>query len=113
MPVPQHLSLAPTVAWAPSSSISFCDTARRLCPSRTLGAVAATVLPILVRNLDVTHQASVDAAAQAAADVTLLVNNAGVLGFGSALEGDLTLFDRDLATNYLGTLRTARAFVSS
>jgi NAD(P)-dependent dehydrogenase (short-subunit alcohol dehydrogenase family) len=62
-------------------------------------------------RLDVTDQASVDAAARAASDVTLLVNNAGVLGFGSALEGDLDLFGRDMRTNYIGTVRVTRAFV--
>jgi len=60
--------------------------------------------------LDVTDPASVTAAAAAAPDVTVLVNNAGVLAFGSALTGDLTAFERDLATNYLGTLRVTRAF---
>jgi len=34
-----------------------------------------------------------------------------VLAFGSALTGDLTAFERDLATNYLDTLRMTRAFV--
>jgi NAD(P)-dependent dehydrogenase (short-subunit alcohol dehydrogenase family) len=34
-----------------------------------------------------------------------------VLGFGGVLDGDLELFHRDLATNYLGTLRVTRAFV--
>ncbi|MQY03696.1 SDR family NAD(P)-dependent oxidoreductase [Actinomadura macrotermitis] len=61
--------------------------------------------------LDVTDQASIDAAAEAAPDVTLLVNNAGVLGFGDVLDGDLELFERDMRTNYFGALRTARAFV--
>ncbi|WP_322755859.1 SDR family NAD(P)-dependent oxidoreductase [Frankia sp. Cas3] len=61
--------------------------------------------------LDITDQASVDAAAKAATDVTLLVNNAGVLGFGGALDGDLDLFGRDMTTNYVGTLRVTRAFV--
>jgi NAD(P)-dependent dehydrogenase (short-subunit alcohol dehydrogenase family) len=61
--------------------------------------------------LDVTDQTSVDAAARVASDVTLLVNNAGVLGFGSALEGDLDLFGRDVHTNYIGTARVTRAFV--
>ena len=41
----------------------------------------------------------------------LLINNAGVLGFGGVLDGDIDLFDRDLQTNYLGTLRATRAFV--
>jgi NAD(P)-dependent dehydrogenase (short-subunit alcohol dehydrogenase family) len=43
--------------------------------------------------------------------VTVLVNNAGVLAFGTALAGDLADFERDLRTNYLGTLRVTRAFV--
>jgi NAD(P)-dependent dehydrogenase (short-subunit alcohol dehydrogenase family) len=43
--------------------------------------------------------------------VTVLVNNAGVLAFGSALDGDPAAFERDLRTNYLGTLRATRAFV--
>jgi NAD(P)-dependent dehydrogenase (short-subunit alcohol dehydrogenase family) len=60
--------------------------------------------------LDVTDPASITAAVAAAPDVTVLVNNAGVLAFGSALTGDLTSFERDLRTNYLGTLRVTRAF---
>src|SRR4029079_14414386 len=60
-------------------------------------------------RLDVTDPASVAAATAAAPDVTVLVNNAGVLAFGSALTGDLASFERDLATNYLGTLRVTRA----
>jgi NAD(P)-dependent dehydrogenase (short-subunit alcohol dehydrogenase family) len=60
--------------------------------------------------LDITDPASVAAAAAAAPDVTVLVNNAGVLAFGSALTGDLAAFERDLATNYLGTLQVTRAF---
>ena len=43
--------------------------------------------------------------------MTVLVNNAGVLAPGSALTGDLAGFERDLHTNYLGTLRVTRAFV--
>ena len=67
----------------------------------------ARVQPLV---LDVTDPASETAAAAAAPDVTVLVNNAGVLAFGSALTGDLTACERDLATNYLGTLRVTRAF---
>src|SRR6201990_3404526 len=61
-------------------------------------------------RLDVTDPASVAAATAAAPDVTVLVNNAGVLAFGSALTGDLVSFERDMDTNYLGTLRVTRAF---
>ncbi len=77
-------------------------------------SVASTVSAdprVSVLALDVTDQSSVDAAAKAAPDVTLLVNNAGVLGFGGALEGDLDLFQRDVLTNYVGLLRVSRAFV--
>ena len=62
-----------------------------------------------VLALDVTDDRSVQAAAERATDVNLLINNAGVLGFGGALDGDLELFQRDLATNYVGTLRVSRA----
>src|SRR5262245_25552550 len=77
--------------------------------SRAAAAVAGDprVQPLA---LDITDPSSVTAAAAAAPDVTVLVNNAGALAFGSALTGDLTSFERDLSTNYLGTLRVTRAF---
>jgi NAD(P)-dependent dehydrogenase (short-subunit alcohol dehydrogenase family) len=77
--------------------------------SRTPSAAAddPRVQPL---RLDVTNPASVAAATATAPDVTVLVNNAGVLAFGSALTGDLAAFERDLATNYLGTLQVTRAF---
>jgi NAD(P)-dependent dehydrogenase (short-subunit alcohol dehydrogenase family) len=65
---------------------------------------------VRVLPLDVTDDVSVRAAAAAANDVSVLVNNAGVLTFGGVLDGDLTGVERDLATNYLGTLRVTRAF---
>jgi NAD(P)-dependent dehydrogenase (short-subunit alcohol dehydrogenase family) len=65
---------------------------------------------VRVLSLDVTDDASVRAAAVAAGDVTVLVNNAGVLTFGGVLDGDLTGVEHDLATNYLGALRVTRAF---
>lgn len=66
---------------------------------------------VRVLALDVTDDHSVRAAAERATDVNLLINNAGVLGFGAALDGDLAVFQRDVATNYVGTLRVSRAFV--
>jgi NAD(P)-dependent dehydrogenase (short-subunit alcohol dehydrogenase family) len=79
--------------------------------ARTPGAVAAADPRVRALALDVTDPASVTAAAAAAPDVTVLVNNAGVLAFGSALDGNLDSFERDLRTNYLGSLRVTRAFV--
>jgi NAD(P)-dependent dehydrogenase (short-subunit alcohol dehydrogenase family) len=85
--------------------------ARVYAASRTAGASVSEDPRVRPLVLDVTDPASVTAAAAAAPDVTVLVNNAGVLAFGSALTGDLAGFERDLRTNYLGTLRVTRAFV--
>ncbi len=82
--------------------------------ARTPGSVAATVAAdsrVRILGLDITDPVSVRAAAAAAPDVTVLVNNAGVLAFGGVLDGDLDSFERDLRTNYLGTLRVTREFV--
>lgn len=64
-----------------------------------------------VLRLDVNDTASVEAAAAAAVDITVLINNAGVLHFGGVLDGGLDGIRADWETNYLGTLRTSRAFV--
>lgn len=69
---------------------------------------AGRVIPL---GLVITDQASVEAAASQASDVDILINNAGVLGYGDPLQGDIELFERDILTNYLGTLRMTRAFV--
>jgi NAD(P)-dependent dehydrogenase (short-subunit alcohol dehydrogenase family) len=62
-------------------------------------------------ELDITDEASIDAASARAGDIDVLVNNAGILDFGGPLDGDLDGFARNLTTNYLGTLRVTRAFV--
>jgi NAD(P)-dependent dehydrogenase (short-subunit alcohol dehydrogenase family) len=84
-------------------------TARR---AETLDAVVALdperILPL---PLDVDDDASVAAAAKAALDVTLLVNNAGVVAFGGPFDVRLDLLEGEMRTNYLGPLRTTRAFV--
>ncbi|MGF7237094.1 MAG: SDR family NAD(P)-dependent oxidoreductase [Frankia sp.] len=79
-------------------------------PANIAPAIAADPR-IHVLALDVTDHSSVEVAATTATDVTMLINNAGVLGFGGALEGDLNLFQRDVVTNYVGLLRVSRAFV--
>lgn len=65
------------------------------------------VVPLV---LDVTDQASVDAAARAAADVTIVVNNAGIGGSGPLLETGVEEVERVFATNVFGALRVAKAF---
>jgi NAD(P)-dependent dehydrogenase (short-subunit alcohol dehydrogenase family) len=63
-----------------------------------------------VLALDVTDPASVAAAASAAADVTLLVNNAGVSAGQNLVTGDLDQIRLELDTNLYGTLSVIRAF---
>ncbi|MGH3240969.1 MAG: SDR family oxidoreductase [Spirillospora sp.] len=61
-------------------------------------------------RLDVTHGAEVHAAAVAAEDVTLLVNNAGVSHWTNLVTGDLTALHAEMETNFWGTLSMVRAF---
>jgi len=62
-------------------------------------------------GLDVTEQVQVDAAAEAARDVTLLVNNAGVLDGRSLIEAaNLSGFEGEMAVNVYGLARMCRAF---
>ncbi|MEV7628015.1 SDR family oxidoreductase [Actinoplanes sp. NPDC089786] len=65
----------------------------------------ATVLP-----LDITDPDSVAAAAAAAPDVTLLVNNAGIDTATGLVTGDLDRIRRELDTHVWGTLAMIRAF---
>ncbi len=65
------------------------------------------VIPLAV---DVTDAASVAAAAEAAGDVTLLVNNAGITTDTNLLTGGLDDIHREMDTNYFGTLSVVRAF---
>lgn len=60
--------------------------------------------------MDITSDASVSAAAAAAQDVDVLINNAGTLAFGDYIENDWATFEDDMRTNYFGTLRVLRAF---
>jgi NAD(P)-dependent dehydrogenase (short-subunit alcohol dehydrogenase family) len=65
------------------------------------------VVPV---SLDVTDEKAIAALATGAGDVTLLLNNAGVLDFGPVLEAPLAAFERNFATNFYGVLATSRAF---
>lgn len=67
----------------------------------------ARVVPL---QLDVTRDASVNAAANAATDVDILLNNAGTMGFGDPITSTPEVIDADMQTNYYGTLRVVRAF---
>lgn len=78
---------------------------------KTLEAVVA-LDPHRVKALwlDVTDPARVSAAAAAASDVNLLINNAGILEFGSFLDVPTDKIARQFETNFYGTLNMARAF---
>ncbi len=65
----------------------------------------ATLLP-----LDITDPTSVAAAAAAAGDVDLLVNNAGVSTYQNLVTGDLDKIRLELDTHFWGTLSAIRAF---
>lgn len=61
-------------------------------------------------QLDVTSPESVAAAAAAAPDVTLLINNAGSATGTDLLTGDLANIRLEMDTHYFGTLAVTRAF---
>jgi NAD(P)-dependent dehydrogenase (short-subunit alcohol dehydrogenase family) len=61
-------------------------------------------------RLDITDPPSVDAAAAAAPDVTLLINNAGIATVQNLVTGDLDKIRAELDTHFWGTLGMLRAF---
>ena len=78
---------------------------------KTLDSIQALdsvrVIPL---RLDVTNPGLVNAVARAASDVNLLVNNAGILEFGSILEVPADKIAGQFETNFYGKLNMARAF---
>jgi len=61
-------------------------------------------------SIDITDQTSVEAAARAAGDVTVLINNAGSATGADVLDGDWQLIHDELELHYFGTLRVTRQF---
>ncbi|HEY7773069.1 MAG TPA: SDR family NAD(P)-dependent oxidoreductase [Marinagarivorans sp.] len=64
-----------------------------------------------VLQLDITDDASVTRAANIASDVSLLINNAGIVAAGAFTETELATLNTDMQTNYFGTLRAIQAFL--
>lgn len=62
-------------------------------------------------ELDVTKPADVAAAASRASEVTLLINNAGVIGSQNLLTSERAALELDFATNFYGMLDVTRAFL--
>lgn len=61
-------------------------------------------------DLDITNPDQVQAAADAAGDVQVLINNAGISTGTSLITGDLLSIGREMETNFYGPLLTTRAF---
>jgi NAD(P)-dependent dehydrogenase (short-subunit alcohol dehydrogenase family) len=74
-------------------------------------AMAVTLKGVVPLQLDVTSQEDVIAAARAAGDVNLLVNNAGIARLGGFLaDGAVEAAREQFEVNFVGPLRMARAF---
>lgn len=72
---------------------------------------SVTLAGVTPLKLDVTSEADVAAAVQAAGDTTIVINNAGIAQLGSFLAPDAeTSLRRHFETNVLGVLRLSRAF---
>jgi len=69
--------------------------------------VHANIIPV---QLDVTAQEDVEAVARQW-PVDILINNAGVAGYGNPVTMSFADIQQELDVNYLGTLRMVRAFV--
>ncbi|WP_336723643.1 SDR family oxidoreductase [Cellulosimicrobium cellulans] len=61
-------------------------------------------------EMDVTDARSVDSAADAAPDVSILVNNAGILRRGSLLTAPMQDVREQMETNFFGALQVTRSF---
>ncbi|MEU6553340.1 SDR family oxidoreductase [Streptomyces sp. NPDC046915] len=61
-------------------------------------------------RLDVTDPEQIAAAARAATDATIVINNAGIQAGPGLLEGSLEGARQELEVNYLGTWAVSRAF---
>lgn len=72
-------------------------------------AVALDPRRVIPLHLDVSNREHISALPGWVPDLRLLINNAGVLDFGSALDVPLEALDRNLAVNFYGPLLTARA----
>ncbi len=90
------------------------DVSALYAAARQEGAVDEVVAldPSRVRPvvLDTTDEAAVESIAEAASDVTLLINNAGAAAFAPALTAPPADVAREMAVNFGGTYSMSRAF---
>lgn len=78
--------------------------------ARSLEAIPKHERVVPVR-LDITRPEEVKAAAAQVDSLDLLINNAGLLVSFSAVESQLDTIERDMQTNYFGTLAVTRALL--
>jgi len=87
--------------------------ARVYAAARGVGSLAPVVAldpkRVIPLSLDVAIREQIAALPKQVPDVRLLINNAGVLDFGSAFDVSLDALDRSLAVNFYGPLLMARA----
>lgn len=74
---------------------------------KDLGFTDSRVVPV---RLDITNREQIKAASAQAADVDVLINNAGALAFASVVGGNPAELMRDMEVNYFGTLSMVSAF---
>ena len=79
-------------------------------PEKLSALVASDKSRVIPIRLDITDPEQVRAAAKKASEVQLLINNAGVLSFGGALDVADDAITRDMSVNFHGLLNMTRAF---
>jgi NAD(P)-dependent dehydrogenase (short-subunit alcohol dehydrogenase family) len=84
--------------YAAARNVAALETAVQLDPKRVIRV-----------SLDVSNREQISSLRDGVPDLRLLINNAGVLDFGSALDVPLEAVDRNLAVNFYGPLLMARA----
>ena len=82
--------------------------------ARNSDQLAATValdpIRVIPIRLDIADPTQIGTAATIADDVEILINNAGVLDFGTAIDIPIAAIERNFTVNVFGTLGMARAF---
>ncbi len=83
--------------------------ARSIDSLKDVVAIAPSIIVPIA--LDITNSEQVNAAAQIAQDVSILINNAGVMGAGGLfIANSIETAQWEMNTNYFGTLSMVRAF---
>jgi NAD(P)-dependent dehydrogenase (short-subunit alcohol dehydrogenase family) len=97
------------------ASLIRAGASRVYATARNLASLDAVVAMeprrIVPLALDVTNDRDIEAATKAAPDVSLLINNAGVLASYNVLSSSKPQLEQDLAVNFFGTLAVVKAFL--